>query len=189
MDFSIISNIINEKTSLEKFQKELKELIESKIKDIDNYKKVILKYNINIIDINFSQKISKLKEEFKNDEDYNLMYLYFLWYILFICYINNKEFPIQINILVYYLNKFYSTYFEDKDLLPYQKVLLFYSNCIYFIYTHDIKSYESKKLNYVKLKDIKKKSVYGLSFQFINEFIEKLNSKSLLFFPLLLQNN
>ena len=145
---------------------------------MDTYKKLILKYNINIIDINFSQKISKLKEEFTNDLDYNLMYLYFLWYILFICYINNKDFPIQIKILVEYLNKFYSTYLEDKDLLPYQKVLLFYSNSIYFIYIHDIKSYESKKLNYVTFKYIKNKSVYGVSFKFINEFIEKLNSKS-----------
>ena len=190
MDFSVISDIKNYKASLEDFQKELNKLIENKIENIEEYKKLILKNeNIKIIDINFVQKISKLQEEFKNDDDYNLMYLYFLWYILYICYIQNNMFPIQINIMVEYLNKFYFTYLKDKSLSAYQKVLLFYSNCVYFVYIHDIKSYESKKLNYVKCKDIKPNSVYGLSFKFINEFIEKLNSKSLLFYPLLLLNN
>ena len=46
-----------------------------------------------------------------------------------------------------------------------------------------------KKLRYIKYEDIKEKSVYYLAFNFINEFIQKLNSKSLLFYPLLLIDN
>ena len=88
-----------------------------------------------------------------------------------------------------YLKKFYNIYLEDKDLLPYQKVLLFCSNTIYFVSIQDPNKYESKKLRYIKSKNIKEKSVYGLSFKFIKEFIQKLNSKSLLFYPLLLLNN
>ena len=35
-------------------------------------------------------------------------------------------------------------------------------------------------------KDIKTKSVFGISFKFLEDFIEKLNFKTYLFYPLLL---
>ncbi len=91
--------------------------------------------------------------------------------------------------MVEYLNKFYYTYLEDKDLLPYQKVLLFYSNSVYFVIIQNTKIYESKELRLIKCKNCKEKSVYGLSLKFIKEFIHKLKSNSALFYRLLLLNN
>ena len=188
-DCSFISKLKNSKYLLEDFHNKLNELCKNSDNNINHYKELISNYEIDIIQINFAQKTSKLKEEFKNNEDYYLMYLYYLWYILFLCYIKNKDFPIEINYMIKYLNIFYNKYLEDADLLYYQKVLLFYSNSTYFVYLQDIKIYEEKKLNYVKKKDIKPNSVYGLSYHFIKEIINKINSKSLLFYPLLLLNN
>ena len=59
-----------------------------------------------------------------------------------------KIIHVLINIMVEYLNNFYCTYLEDRDLLPYQKVLIFYSNCVHFVYLHNIKS-NAKKLKFV----------------------------------------
>jgi hypothetical protein len=128
-------------------------------------------------------------EDFKSDNEYYLMYLYFLWYILYICYCKNDNYEIPIKTMVEYLNKFYYIYLEDKDLLPYQKVLLFYSNSVYFVRIQNTKIYESKELRLIKCKNSKEKSVYGLSLKFIKEFIHKLKSNSALFYPLLLLNN
>ena len=47
--------------------------------------------------------------------------------------IQNKNYKISSLIMFKYLKKFYNIYLEDKDLLPYQKVLLFCSNTIYFV--------------------------------------------------------
>ena len=46
-----------------------------------------------------------------------------------------------------YINKFYNIYLGDKDLLTYQKVLLFCSDSIYFV-------------RYVKSKNIKEISLW-----------------------------
>ena len=67
--------------------------------------------------------------------------------------------------------------------------MLFCSNCIYLTDNKDINSYKSKKLRYIKTKDIIKNTVYDLAFNFVNEFINKLNSKSFLFYQLLLIDN
>mgnify|MGYP003571366459 CR=1 FL=1 len=134
------------------------------------------------LDINFSKDKSNLMDDIKSDNEYYLMYLYFLWYIL--CYCKNDNYEIPIKTMVEYLNKFYYTYLEDKDLFSYQKVLLFYSNSVYFVRIQNTKIYESKELRLIKYKNCKEKSVYGLSLKFIKEFIHKLKSNSALFYPL-----
>ena len=187
-NISYIVQLKKYKEALEKFYKEISELI-SKENEIDNIKNIIQKNYVCILDINFSKNTIELKDDFKTNDDYFLMYLYFLWFIFYVCYFQNKNYKISSLIMFKYLKKFYNIYLEDKDLLPYQKVLLFCSNTIYFVSIQDPNKYESKKLRYIKSKNIKEKSVYGLSFKFIKEFIQKLNSKSLLFYPLLLLNN
>ena len=155
------------------------------------YLDIIISYsnNIDIIKFNLSQNKNKLNEEFKNDEDYYLIYLYFFWYILFYSYVKNDNYPIKIRIMITYIKEFYNIYLKDKDLSTYNKIILFCSNCIFFADNKDINMYKSKKLRYIKSKDILKNSIYDLAFNFLNEFINKLNSKSLLFYPLLLIDN
>ena len=64
--------------------------------------------------------------------------------------------------------------------------MLIYSNIFFLLSFSNIKKYEDCKLKYIKRKDIKTKSVFGISFKFLEDFIEKLNPKSYLFYPLLL---
>ena len=64
--------------------------------------------------------------------------------------------------------------------------MLIYSNILFLLTFPNIKKYEDCKLKYIKKKDIKSKSVFGISFHFFLLLIEKLNSKSYLFYPLLL---
>jgi hypothetical protein len=173
---------------LENFKNDLINLL-LKTDNNKNYLDIIQRNFICILDINFSKDKSNLMEDFKSDNEYYLMYLYFLWYILYICYCKNDNYEIPIKTMVEYLNKFYYIYLEDKDLLPYQKVLLFYSNSVYFVRIQNTKIYESKELRLIKCKNSKEKSVYGLSLKFIKEFIHKLKSNSALFYPLLLLNN
>ena len=176
------------KTSLENFKNDINNLL-FEADDDKKYKDIIQRNFICILDINFSKDISNLKDDIKSDNEYYLMYLYYFWYILYICYCKNNNYEIPIKTMVEYLNKFYYTYLEDKDLLPYQKVLLFYSNSVYFVKIQNTKIYESKELKLIKFKNSKEKSVYGLSLKFIKEFIHKLKSNSALFYPLLLLNS
>lgn len=154
------------KTSLDNFKNEINDLL---LKTDNNkvYIDIIKRYFICILDINFSKDKSNLMDDFKSDNDYYLMYLYFLWYILYTCYCKNDTYEIRIKTMVEYLNKFYYAYLEDKDLFPYQKDLLFYSNSVYYVRIQNTKIYESKELRLIKCKNCKEKSVYGLSFKFI----------------------
>ena len=93
---------------------------------------------------------------------------------------------LSIIIVFKYIKEFYEKYKKDKDLLNYQKILLFYSNVIFFIRMDNEKKYNECKLEYVNAKNIHKNSVFGLSFKFLEDFINNLNSKSYLFYPLLL---
>ena len=85
-----------------------------------------------------------------------------------------------------YITKFYEKYKNDKELLNYQKVLLFWSNAVYFIKINDMIEYNNSKLEYVNIKNIENNSVFGLCFQFLNDLIFNLNNKSEIFYPLLL---
>ena len=85
-----------------------------------------------------------------------------------------------------YITKFYEKYKNDKELLNYQKVLLFWSNAVYFIKINDMNEYNNSKLEYVNIKNIENNSVFGLCFQFLNDLIFNLNNKSEIFYPLLL---
>ena len=62
-----------------------------------------------------------------------------------------------------YITIFYENYKNDKELLNYQKVLLFCSNSIFFLSMNDLKAYNEKKLKYINVKNIEKNSVFGLS--------------------------
>ena len=85
-----------------------------------------------------------------------------------------------------YITNFYEKYKSDKELLNYQKVLLFWSHAVFFIKTNDMNEYNNSKLEYINIKNIENNSVFGLCFQFLNDFIFNLNNKSEIFYPLLL---
>ena len=187
-EFSIISLIKIYKKELKDFHDKINNLKSNIEKD---YLDIIISYSekIGIIEFNLSQNKNKLNEEFKNDDDYYLIYLYFLWYILLYSYAKSENNNIRIRTMFDYIKQFYNIYLEDKTLSAYNKVLLFCSNCIYFADIKDINMYKSRKLRYIKTKEIIKNTVYDLAFNFVNKFINKLNSKSLLFYPLLLIDN
>ena len=189
-NFSIISELIPYESKLKKFKDELDVLISSKDGYIDKQIGILVNNNF-IYDFcfNFCKNVSELKEDFKSNNEYYLMYLYYLWYILYICYSKNIGYKVPSSIMIHYLNDFYDNYLKDEDLLPYQRTLLFLSNSIYFTVLQNDKIYDSKKLRYIKRKNIKDNSVYGLALKFIENFINNLNSKSFLFYPLLLLNN
>ena len=84
------------------------------------------------------------------------------------------------------ITQFYEKYKKDNSLLIYQKVLLLCSNIIYFIRLNNINEYNSSKLDYIKTEELNKNSVFGLCFQFLRDFVTNLNSKSEIFYPLLL---
>ena len=84
------------------------------------------------------------------------------------------------------ITQFYEKYKKDSKLLIYQKVLLLCSNIIYFIRLNNINEYNNSKLDYIKTEELNKNSVFGLCFQFLRDFVTNLNSKSEIFYPLLL---
>ena len=84
------------------------------------------------------------------------------------------------------ITQFYEKYKKDNSLLIYQKVLLLCSNIIYFIRINNIDEYNNSKLDYIKAEGLNENSVFGLSFQFLRDFVTNLNSKSEIFYPLLL---
>ena len=82
--------------------------------------------------------------------------------------------------------KLYLEYLKDKDLLIYEKIMLIYSHIFFLIRCPNKDYYKNSNLKYIKRKDIKQKSIFGIALNFMEEFIEKLSYKSYLFYPLLL---
>ena len=184
--FISFKKVKEQEKDLNLFQSELKNLINKKWKIKSEYSQILSKYKINNYEINFCQPKSILKEEFKDKNDYYIMYLYYIWYSLKTTIIN-ESFSISIVDLVDEITSIYKIYLEDDNLFIYEKVLLFCSNVNFFIRKNNIEKYKSANLKYViKRKDIKEKSVYWLSFKFLKTFISNLNNKSYLFFPFLM---
>lgn len=185
--FSMIDNIKNQETTLKTLFAELQSLVNNNISDKKIYKNTFSKYIIKEIDINFSQDKNILKEEFNTKEHYYLMYLYFVWYSIKSSFLNEKyNCQIPFIDLFNFLNQIYELYLKDQDLLVHEKIISFYSHTCFFFEKNSIEKYKSSNLNLIKKKEIKDKSVYGLSYSFLNKFILELNIKSHLFFPLLM---
>ena len=196
--FSIIEKIKIYQDELEKFYNSINKLYNEKEDNIDKYSSIIKESKINKIEINFYQKKSTLENEFNDMQDYFLMYLYLLWLALGeYCSkteIDNKnkinknseDEYLSIRDIFKFAENLYLKYLNDKDLLVYEKIMLIYSHIFFLLLHPNMKKFEDCKLKYVKRKDVKPKSVFGISFKFLEEFIEKLNPKSYLFYPLLL---
>ena len=184
-EFSIIKNINIYKDNLEKVYSDIKHLYNQKDNDIDKYLLILNNSGISKITINFTQKKSVLKKEFQTEGDYYLMYIYLLWYIIGSYFTNNKDKLTIINVLDF-AERAYFEYLNDKELEIYEKIILIYSNIIFLLTFENINDYKNSKLKYIKRKDIKPKSVFGISFNFMKNFIEKLTPQSYLFYPLLL---
>ena len=193
-------------------------LIKGTFQDKEIYQKFIANIDLERIDINFSKRKDVLKKKFDDEELYDLYYKYILWYFCDIIFFpkNKKEdkCTYKIDVLYKYIKEFYEKYKYDKDLLTYQRILLFHSNVVFFFTLNDEKEYEKSELQYIIFKNFKEQkdkeqrggeqknkekidkepknieeegnSVFNLSFQFIDNFIEQLTSKSALFYPLLL---
>ena len=187
--FSIIENMNEQKQKLQKFFADLKILIEKNINDKNIYLNLYNNYNIKEYNFNFSQRRKLLENEFKTNDDYYVMHLYWIWYSIKYSYLyKSKNYECNISIINIFnnMNKFYNIYLKDEELKVYQKILLFYSHVTFFLEKNDIKKYESSNLKYIKRKDIKDGSIYKHGFDFMKNFISKLNEKSYLFFPLLM---
>ena len=185
--FNLINNMKEQEQELENLYNDLKVMIKQKIKVKDEYLKLFDNYNIKEYIMNFSQKKSILEKEFKNNEDYYLMFLYWVWYGIKNSYLNKKyNCNISINDIFNIMNEVYNKYLNDNDLLTYEKIILFYSEVSFLLEKNDIKEYKSAELRLIKRKVIKNNSIYGLSFDFLKEFFSKLKEKSYLFLPLLM---
>ena len=187
-EFSVIKMIKMHEKDLENLYDEIKQLFLQNENNEKKYLSVINSYNISKIDINFSQRKSILMNEFKNEEDYKLMYLYMLWYAIGIYYKENIIIYISIIDLLELFETSYKEFLEDKDLLIYERIMLICSKILYIITFTDINEYKQSKLVYIKNRKDKilPKSVFGISFNFISEFIKNLTPQSYLFYPLLL---
>lgn len=202
----IVKTLKENKNALINFFNELKLLIKSNESDQEQFQKLCEKISLETKIINFSQKKEILEKNFDNEELYYLIYIYMLWLIYnsFFSsndknneidndYDNNDSDEAECNYSIVevfeYITKFYEKYENDKELVNYQKVLLFCSNVIYFIKINDINAYNDSQLEYIKYKNIEKNSIFGFSFQFLNDFIDNLNNKSEIFYPLLLLDN
>ena len=186
-EFSVVKNLEENRINLENFFKDINILINDQKYDHGDYENIFRNSNIKKILINFSQPNSALKSEFSNNDLYRLLYIYMLWYTLDIYYYSKKSIKkIPFLTMYKYITNFYNKYLNDKELLPYQRAILFCSNVIYFTNINDISIYESLELEYIKLEKADNNSVFGLSTKFINDFVNNLNSNSYLFYPLLL---
>ena len=116
------------------------------------------------------------------------MYLYFLWYAIGAYYKENTTKYISILALFDCFEKSYKEFLEDEDLLIYEKIMLIYSKILYIMTFTDINEYKKSNVIYIKNKknNILPKSVFGICFNFINEFIKNSTPQSYLFYPLLL---
>ena len=184
--FSIIENMKKQKAELEKFYYNIKEMIDKKLDKI-KYNILFKNFEIKEYPLNFSQKKDILKNEFKTNEDYYIMFLYWIWYSIKACFYKEK-YKCGISIIDLFNNIYdiYQLYYKDNELLIYQKILLLYSNVSFLLEKNDIQKYKSANLRYIKRKDIKDNSIYKLSFDFLSDFISKLTERSYLFYPLLM---
>ena len=186
-ELNINKTIVQQKDKLLDLYSNLKALVNRNITDKAIYKNLFEEYKIEEIDINFSQKRTLLEDEFKNPDDYFTMFLYFIWYSIKNSHLkDNFDGKISIIDIFNNFNELYNLYLNDKDLLIYQKIMLFCSHACFFLDNNDIEKYKSAKLKYIKKKDILNNTIYGLSFNFLTNFVSKLNEKSYLFFPLLM---
>ena len=185
--FSLISDMKKQKQSLEKFFLNLKALIENNISEKEEYMKLYRNFEIDEVILNFSQKKEILEKEFKDNEDYYLIFLYFLWYSIKYSYLNEKfECKISISDIFNNIYSLYNLYLNDKELQIYEKILCFFSHVSFFLDKNDIEVYKSANLKCIKRKDIMNYSIYKFSLDFLKDFISKLNENSYLFFPLLI---
>ena len=187
-NFSIIKTIEIYKKDLKESYGKINDLFSQKEQDKDKYLEIIKKYNVPEVEINFSQRKSFLENEFKNQQDYELMYWYILRYAIGSYYGENKEENIPIIDLFDCCEKSYNEFLNDGDLLIYEKVMLIFSKILYLMSFTSMNKYENSKLKYFKNKENKilPKSVFGICFNFIKEFIKNLTPQSYLFYPLLL---
>ena len=194
-EISMVKYLKENKNEIKNFFGKLENLIKQNQDDMVLYMTLAAQTELKIIRNNFSTRKDILKNEFKDNEIYDLFYKYILWLECNIKYFPNEEETrefeeficnLPIDVIFDYITKFYEKYKNDKNLLNYQRILLFYSNVIFFLNMDSEKDYNDCKLEYVNRKDIEPNSVFGLSFKFLEDFIDNLNSKSDIFYPLLL---
>ena len=185
-----ISNYIKEKSIiLTEFKEKFESINKSKEKEDkkkEEYKKLLVETKIKRVDIILTKRDDILKKAFNDNESYLLMYSYMLWFVCDLIFIKDTNYPVSIDNMYKYIKEFYEKYEKDNSLLNYQRVLLFCSNLVYFINLKDVEEYNKSELEYVNKKNLKNTSVFGLSFQFLKDLIDNLNSNSLLFYPFLL---
>jgi hypothetical protein len=112
---------------LDKFYFEVKLLNKQKETNIDKYISLTENSNMEYIKMNFSQKKLALKNEFQDKQDYDLMYMYLLWFVIGSYYPRMKEEEhISIKDLLNVAENIYLEYLNDIDLMIYEKIMLIF---------------------------------------------------------------
>ena len=116
-EFSIIQKLKIYSKEINELYDKVIILFDQKEKSIDKYLSIVKNYNIPEFLINFSQRKSILKNEFKDVEEYKLMYRYMLKYTIGSYYEKKMEKYIPIIDLLDCVEKSYKEFLIDEDLL------------------------------------------------------------------------
>ena len=104
-----------QKQKLEKFFADLKTLIGKNINDKNIYLNLFDNHDIKEYNFNFSQRKKLLENEFKTNDDYYLMFLYWIWYSIKYSYLNkNQKYKCNISIIDIFKN--INIFYDDSYL-------------------------------------------------------------------------
>ena len=197
-EFTLVNYLRVKKNILDNFYNDLTDLMKKNQYDVELVQNILGPIDLKRVTNNFPRRKDKFSEAFKEDELYDLYFKYFLWEISDTIHfpltedekesksLYNIECDIPYEDIFKYITKFYETYKNDQKLLNYQRILLFYSNSVFFIKINDVNKYINSELEYIRSDEIENNSVFKLSFDFLKKFIKNLTSTSELFYPLLL---
>ena len=147
-EFSLIQKLKFYSKEINELYDNISILFGQKEKSTDKYLSIIKNYNIPMFIMNFSQRKSILKNEFRDLEEYKLMYRYMLEYAIGSYYEKKKEKFIPIIDLLDCIEKSYQEFLIDEDLLIYEKIMLIYSKILYIMSFTSINEYEQSNLTY-----------------------------------------
>ncbi len=202
-EITLLNNIIvdiekyinDNKNILSNFYQEIKAFSKEEITSIDKHKKKlneIINKNVNILDfeIKFINYPNNYLEKILNNDEYvKVFYIKNIYSLL-----NNKKNKILKN-RDYFLKsislfeEYNEKFLEDKSLTNYQRILVINNFFEIFRNSKGIEGFKNQKFKYYNLSKSNKNSIFSLTLNFLNSFINKLTTKSKLFFPILQINS
>ena len=191
---SIEEKLNTYKDKLKKFYCDLKEFYSSDISKYAHIEKFVFLLNnykcLDSFSIDFiNYDTNYLKKTFTKNEDIECFYYKGLYE-----FIKNKKYKICKNRKYFkkalsYIESYKETLIKKDELSIYHKILILKNFFFVFQLAKGIEGFKNINFNYYILEKSKADSVFKLTINFIKSFINKLNIKSKLFFPILQINS